>query len=274
MKDISLYEKHAASPKNLVLFNCYSVVTTLLPHWHEYIEILFFYSGNFEFFCNGEAYNVEKNDMIVVNTAEIHSFTGTGDTKNHCILFHPSFFPNGCFDDVLIKTHIKNDEYIAECMHKIAFEAHNKPDGWEMMVNSLLYGLMTHLYRNYNETNKKHSHLPSSSVTLERLNQVLEHISTHYSEELTTTKLAEMCYLDPSYFCRFFKKTTGKSVITYINEYRIEKAAFYLETTDETITKIANAVGFNDTNYFCRIFKKIKNDTPAQYRKKLVKDKT
>jgi len=274
MKDISLYEKHIDSPAEPILFNCYSVVKTLAPHWHEYIEILYFYSGEYDFFCNGETHKIKKNDTIIVNPAEIHSFTGKGDTKNHCILIHPSFFPKKCYDNVFIKNHIQNDDFIAECMCNLAHEAHNKPECWEMMVKSYAYSLMTYLYRTYNESDNPHLNYTHNDSKLRRLETVFNYIAAHYSENLTTNKLAEMCYLDTSYFCRFFKNATGKTVISYINEYRIEKAVFYLEATDETITKIANAVGFDDVNYFCRIFKKIKSITPAKYREFFHESKT
>ena len=62
---------------------------------------------------------------------------------------------------------------------------------------------------------------------------------------------------------------TGKSAISYINEYRIERASALLSSTDASITEIADSVGIPDPNYFTRIFTRVKGKSPKEYRKRV-----
>ena len=74
------------------------------------------------------------------------------------------------------------------------------------------------------------------------------------------------------YFCREFKKSTGKSPKKFIIYQRIEKAKELLRR-DFKITDIAINVGFNDLPSFNKQFKKIIGMTPTEYRN-FLKNKT
>ncbi|MGL5479384.1 MAG: helix-turn-helix domain-containing protein, partial [Clostridium sp.] len=72
--------------------------------------------------------------------------------------------------------------------------------------------------------------------------------------------------LSPSYFSRLFKKETGKTVISYINEEKIEKAKELLKNTYLPIINISLDLGFDDCGYFIRVFKKATGVTPKVFR--------
>jgi AraC-like DNA-binding protein len=73
--------------------------------------------------------------------------------------------------------------------------------------------------------------------------------------------------MSEEHFCRLFKRTVGKTVTGFLMEYRIEKASVLLKKTEESITAVADSVGFDDVNYFSRSFKRIKGVTPSTYRR-------
>lgn len=68
------------------------------------------------------------------------------------------------------------------------------------------------------------------------------------------------------HFCHLFKEATGKTVVQYINDVRLDKAYHLLKNTDMNITQISMSVGFNDMNYFSRLFRKYKNVPPSKVR--------
>ncbi|MBQ2626681.1 MAG: helix-turn-helix domain-containing protein [Eubacterium sp.] len=51
-------------------------------------------------------------------------------------------------------------------------------------------------------------------------------------------------------------------------QFRIQEAANLLRTTDNKITDIGSACGFQDTSYFVKRFREFKHCTPGVYRKK------
>ena len=53
---------------------------------------------------------------------------------------------------------------------------------------------------------------------------VFPYIAEHYAQKITLKDLAAACCVNVSHLCRVFKKLTGKTVMEYLNEYRLSKA--------------------------------------------------
>ena len=70
----------------------------------------------------------------------------------------------------------------------------------------------------------------------------------------------------PDYFGALFKKATGKTFVTVLNELRMEKARVLLTTTHLKVYEIAEQVGIEDVKYFLRLFKKAYGLSPNEYR--------
>ncbi len=104
-------------------------------------------------------------------------------------------------------------------------------------------------------------------MNLERLGKVFNHIEANYTEKIKMDDLYLMAGLSSYYFCRLFKKVTGRTTNEYINIYRLNKAEYLLKSTCMNITEVALSTGFNDINYFSRLFKKYKKIAPSSVRK-------
>ena len=95
----------------------------------------------------------------------------------------------------------------------------------------------------------------------------LEYIHVHFAEELIVGELAERFGMERRRFSYLFEQLTGLTPIQYITEYRVEKAKELLRTSNISVTKIAELVGYPDSFYFSRVFKKHINVSPSMYRK-------
>jgi transcriptional regulator GlxA family with amidase domain len=67
---------------------------------------------------------------------------------------------------------------------------------------------------------------------------------------------------------RRFRKATGYSPISYVQNLRIEEAKRRLERTDHPIDEISWAVGYEDPSFFRRLFKRVTRLSPGDYRRK------
>ena len=56
-------------------------------------------------------------------------------------------------------------------------------------------------------------------------------------------------------FYNQLKTLTGLSPKEFISDFRLKKAAMYLENDECTIAEVTYKTGFNDPVYFARIFK-------------------
>ena len=100
-----------------------------------------------------------------------------------------------------------------------------------------------------------------------RINEVFRLIDQHYAEGLSLPKVASLVGLSESAFCKFFKRTTGKTFSDYVGEIRIGHACQLLNETDDTISGIAWRSGFESLTYFNRVFLKKKGMRPREFRK-------
>ena len=98
-------------------------------------------------------------------------------------------------------------------------------------------------------------------------NKIINYIREHYTEKITIKSLCHKFGISEKPLYAIIKKSTDKTVNDFIIDLRIEKAKTLLSTTDLSISKISDAVGFDDYNYFIRIFKKRTCVTPLKYRK-------
>jgi len=93
-----------------------------------------------------------------------------------------------------------------------------------------------------------------------------EWIKNNLGDNITIKKIAQQVYMNPNYFCDYFKNQTGETILDYVTSARLEKAKELLEKTDLKIYDIALSVGYQDTKYFSRLFKQWLGQTPSQFR--------
>jgi len=82
-----------------------------------------------------------------------------------------------------------------------------------------------------------------------------------------SSELSFKLRLSESQVYRKLKAITGKSTAVFIRTIRLELAKEQLHTTDQTVSEIAFAVGFNDPSWFSRAFKKEYGYPPSERHK-------
>ncbi|MFC6671864.1 AraC family transcriptional regulator [Marinobacterium aestuariivivens] len=112
------------------------------------------------------------------------------------------------------------------------------------------------------------SYIPTTDKkVLEKVNVAIHYILERYDKELSLEDVAAHLDMAPSYFSKFFKKATGHRFIDFVNSLRINRACERLAHTDEPITDICYAVGYNNIANFNRRFHAVKGMTPSEYRR-------
>ena len=77
---------------------------------------------------------------------------------------------------------------------------------------------------------------------------------------------AEIINMSVTAFSRFFKKSTGKTFISYVNAIRIGWACKLLIESDMNVAQISYEVGFNNLSNFNRRFYERHHFNPREYR--------
>jgi AraC family transcriptional regulator of arabinose operon len=107
--------------------------------------------------------------------------------------------------------------------------------------------------------------IPAQSIDT-RIERALEHFHRDISAAAGVGELAHIAGLSRSQFGLLFHKGTGRTPQQYVEERRLEMAAYYLRTTAQTISGVAETVGFANPFYFTLRFKKRFRKSPSDYR--------
>ena len=99
-----------------------------------------------------------------------------------------------------------------------------------------------------------------------RINTVLRYSLEHYNREISIDEVARLIHMTPSAFCKYFKKHTMKTYVTFLNEIRFEKACqLLINRSTENISEVAYQCGFNTVVHFNRVFKHILHRSPSEF---------
>lgn len=112
----------------------------------------------------------------------------------------------------------------------------------------------------------KYSYSDSEGI---RMNDIFQYTIENFSEQISLSKIASLAHMTTHAFCKYFKKHTRKTYLSFLNEIRInEVCKRILEGQVESISTIAYSTGFNSAITFNRVFKKNVGMSPSDYIKK------
>lgn len=97
--------------------------------------------------------------------------------------------------------------------------------------------------------------------------QVKTYLQEHCSESADIEKLATEVGLSPNYLRSLFKEATGKTILEYNTEMRLQRAAELLKNKKNKVREVSLAVGYENVSYFGVVFQKRFGVTPNEYRK-------
>jgi len=78
---------------------------------------------------------------------------------------------------------------------------------------------------------------------------------------------ASKLHITPVYLSRVVRQVTGRTVVDYINQMLLMEASFLLQTSQLSITQIADQLHFADTPSFSKFFSRLEGMSPKEYRK-------
>ena len=101
----------------------------------------------------------------------------------------------------------------------------------------------------------------------QRINRAYQYIFDHFSASLDREAIASGAGMSLSAFCHYFKRVTGRTLSDFINEVRVGHASKLLIDTDQTISEIAYASGYESLSNFNRRFHELTGLSPKEYRR-------
>lgn len=244
-------------------------------HYHDFYECVIYLGNAGTFLIEDKEYLVKRGDIVLIDIFKPHtlafskncfyerfslsinlsllisfstSHSNLLDVFHNCNDRHPIYHLN---EEQLQKYLVLLDKY----------KEINLENGKDILEKALIHQLLAYIYNDcYSEpcVNEK------ESQHAETIAHLLQYINQHLSEEITLEQLAAQVNYSEFYVSRLFKKVSGKTLTSYIQEKRIEQASCLIRS-GLSIHQAAEQVGFNNYSYFYKTFKKIIGCTPADY---------
>jgi len=93
------------------------------------------------------------------------------------------------------------------------------------------------------------------------------YIENHLGEEISIAKLSVKFSISQRTLNRRFKQATSHSVISYVQQLRVEKAKYILERKNIPFDELAHDLGYENVSFFRKLFKQHVGLTPKDYRR-------
>lgn len=247
-------------------------------HFHKKYELYYLFEGARHYFIGDDTYLVNAGDLVMIHSDEIHK-TGSVGTQGHtrvvmnfsdelleelCACLDINLF--ACFDQKvhIVTTPMRLRPFI-EVTFKRLFEEQNESGTAALALRKILVSELLLYCLQFVKTQGAEN--SASCIKNQTITDIKCYISERYAENLCLSEIASKFYLSPSYISRLFKRTTGLSIVEYINSVRIMAAKNLLDNTALKVSDIAQQTGFATTIHFSRVFKASTALSPQQYRK-------
>ncbi|MGV8146908.1 MAG: AraC family transcriptional regulator [Alkaliphilus sp.] len=270
---------------NLNNYHLNSSYNQIQGHSHHLLEISYIKKGAGKYHIDNTIYDIQQGDVFIINNIEKHGIVVNPNNEmlNMVIHFEPRFIwsvENNFFDSRYLKifydrsSNFQNKldrnnpatQHISSLLLEIEAEFFNKLPEYELMVKVKLLNLLVLLIRHYNYVQDNPKTSAKNRQELLHINKVIDYIDQNYKRNIRLEELANLVFMNPSYFSTFFKKYNGISPTEYIARKRVYRAIEYLKSTNKTVLDIAITCGFNNTSSFNKVFRKITGKTPSGYR--------
>ncbi len=251
-----------------------------LWHRHSEVEITCISQGHGLRLIGNHLENFTDGDLVIIDRHLPHYWRMDGASHGYCIQFDPesplSVWQSGSEISAVLKPlrqaarlglHVSGDTAL-----RIQNQLSELPKLALLPRFSAFLGILETLAQapeNEKQTlASRDFHLPEPGDPHERaIAAAVALISAHFSEPLKLSDILDAVPVSRPTFSRHFKRSTGRSFITFLTEIRIAHACRELTSTQKSVTQIAGDSGFNDLSHFNRMFRRQMKCSPLAYRR-------
>lgn len=250
-------------------------------HYHPEIELVYVNGGSGKRQIGSHVSYYQNGDLILIGANLPHcGFTDslTDNDRETVIQFSPDFLGKNFWEI----PEMRNVRVLLErAKNGIVFHGEDKNLIGEKIeaLSSLtnykrLLGLLDVL--NMLENAKDFTLLNAEGFVLDteledhnRINVIFNFVKNEFKRNIALEEIADVVSMTVPAFCRYFKKTTGKTFVQFVNEYRLVHAAKLLHEKQISITDVCFESGFNNFSHFNKQFKKFTGKSPSVYRNEI-----
>lgn len=263
-----------------------------IMHNHDYIEIVYVYSGTCLHFLNDSFFEMKEGDLCILAPHSTHALSATHDDD----VILNIMLSKKLLDDSFFSL-LKHGQAIMDFMWEIFYGKQSSPyilfhTGTDQQLSGLflrmyqewkqqdyLAGMYIELYikQMFIQLIRKYEMLavlpnPVSHAQDANIISIIGYIAVNYAT-VTLTELADFFGYNESYLGKLIHNYSGKTFRQLVTEMQMKKARDLLLNSDETLTEISERVGCYDSSHFTKKFKTLYGVSPNLYRQQAKEEK-
>ncbi len=255
----------------------YAENNNFLAHWHIDVEMVLVCQGSIRIGINKEARILNQGEMAVFRSTDIHYYDSR-DLRSTVIvlIFRPDLVgspggwpePRQFVSPFLDRTSLAeltapSREAIRGLFYEIFHELQAGQPFYRLYVGGKLAELCALILRHF-PTVPAPAAQNGKMPDIRRIQNAIQYLENHYTEELSLADIAREARLSPYYFSRLFAKFTGIPFKEYLTRIRVAQAERMIQTNPKSMIEVAFECGFNSVRTFNRSFKAVKGYPPSK----------
>jgi len=242
-------------------YNAFTYVdTSYRPHVHKNFELIYVLDGCLELTVNGVSEKIEKGDVGLVLSMQVHAFEPKPHAKICVIVFAEQYVPyfagrmeNSEGESAVFSLSRETDALVRRYLID--------GDSSVMMKKACFYALL-------DEYISKIRTVPKKAKNDELVCRIFEYVRENSRDDITLRSIAERFGYEYHYLSRLLNDGYRIKFSSLLNETRLEHALRLLGEGKMSVTEVAIETGFKSIRSFNYNFKKYIGCVPSEFQKK------
>jgi AraC-like DNA-binding protein len=254
----------------------------LMPHWHVQVEVNYIMRGSVNYRMNNHEISMRAGDMCLFWGGQPHQMDKSSDDSVYAGAHLPLVYFFRLRLPITISSRLMKGEMLFTSATDAA-DSENFPR-WvrysksgdaakaQHAVEELLLRLERIALEPYSmlasqgmsDTDDIEQAYPQSSRSVARM---CDFVAANFLQEIDSVDIARAADLHPKYAMNLFKKTTGMTLIKYVNLLRLSRAQAMLMNDGANVLQVAMDSGFGSISAFNKSFRHIAGMSPSDFRR-------
>lgn len=241
----------------------------------DFFELTVVNSGQGTLITGESEVAVSKGDIHLAGPHELHGITSDAAEPLKYDFFAFRTKNTAHYEQLMhiVQTHstaaerIFHSENVSSLVANAIWELHNEEYCSKELMQHMFEQILIYMIRAFQPKEKKN---PRSVETVDSeilCYQIMHYIDSHVYTIKKLSEIAEALNYNYSYLSNLFKVTTGRSIMDYFYERRLDAAKTMILEQKMSITKVADKLNYPSLYSFSRMFKKRYGCSPDAYRK-------
>lgn len=248
-------------------------------HYDDELIIEYYKKGGSSLHIEGNIYNIEEGDVVVLKPDELHVTIRNDEQYMEKMVLHVKesflsrFFEEQTvfFDKIALRPKGKGNLILSNVVKKVGIN--------KMFLKCLEYAKDNSIEKKVllsckvveiisliaDMVEKDDKTIIDTATSNNKVNQMIDYINRHYTEDITLDTLAKRFHFSKYYISHLFKDYVGVSPYDYLIVRRLYNCNNLIRS-NYTIKEACFTTGFNNYSNFYRLYKKHFKITPQQFK--------